>query len=319
MAAAMLDPLFRVSEVGTHLARTPLRLLEGLAEPVRRDLQKDVRHSLGVPERPVPLVTDPNRVYLAPDAVAREVHADIPAMVIGGLSALFLQVLHPLTMAGVAEHSSYAEDPIGRLRRTAAFVSFTTFGTTDQARRAIEQVRRVHRRVQGVAPDGRAYSASDPQLVTWVHAAETSSFLCSAQRFGRSRLDPEQCDRYLAETAVVAYELGATWVPRSRAELDAYFRRLQPDLYAGDQARETRDFLLRGVARRPEDHVVYTVIAAAALSILPAWARGELGVPNPPLVDRLFVVPLARALCATVRWALPGEPSLLAEDPADVP
>ena len=83
-------------------------------------------------------------------------------MLIGGVSALLLQALHPLAMAGVAEHSSYQEDPLGRLRRTASFVGTTTFGTVEQAEAAIAQVRRVHRRVKGIAPDGRPYSAADP-------------------------------------------------------------------------------------------------------------------------------------------------------------
>ena len=37
-------------------------------------------------------------------------------------SALLLQTLHPLAMAGVADHSGYRDDPLGRLRRTAQFV-----------------------------------------------------------------------------------------------------------------------------------------------------------------------------------------------------
>ena len=87
-----------------------------------------------------------------------------------------LQTLHPLAMAGVAEHSSYQEDPLGRLRRTAAFVGTTTFGTVAEAEAAIAQVQRVHRRVQGLAPDGRPYAADDPELVTFIHVAEVAEF-----------------------------------------------------------------------------------------------------------------------------------------------
>lgn len=311
---AVIEPFLRASEVGTQLARTPLKALEVLAEPVRRDLRRDVRHSLGIPEHPPEMVTDPERVFLPLDAIARKVHADIPAMVIGGLSALFLQTLHPLTMAGVADHSTYAEHAIGRLRRTAAFVSFTTYGTVEEAQEAIEQVRLVHRRVTGTTPDGRPYAAADPELVTWVHAAEMWSFLRAAARYGSVRLTPEQCDAYFAETATVAYELGATWVPRSRAEMEAYFRRMRPHLYAGQQAREARNFLLRGVARRPEDRAVYTVIVAAALSLLPTWARSELGIPTLPGLDPFVVTPLARVFCATARWAItPSAPAVVTD------
>jgi uncharacterized protein (DUF2236 family) len=301
---ALTEPLQRASELGGHLSRTPLRVLGVLARPVRHDLARDVRRAVGVPDDPRPPETDPARAYLDPGGVARRVHRDLPAMLIGGLSALLLQTLHPLAMAGVAEHSLYEEDPVGRLRRTAAFVAVTTYGTREEAARAVDRVRRVHQRVRGTAPDGRPYDAADPELLTWVHVAEMSSFLHAAQRFGPERFDRTECDAYYEETAAVARDLGAAWAPRSVDEVKAYFRRVRPDLYAGPQARAGRDFLLRGVARRPEDRAAYAVLAAAAVSLLPGWGRTELGIPLPPAADGLLAVPLARVLCATLRWAV---------------
>ncbi len=302
------DPLRLVGSVLTAPVRLPGRLLgppvRAVTAPVRRDIAGDVRRVIGVPEHPAPPVSDPALAFTDPAGVARRVHGDLPSMVIAGLSALLLQSLHPLAMAGVADHSAYREDPVGRLRRTAAFVGTTSFGTTEQAERAIEQVIRVHRRVRGVAPDGRPYRADDPDLVTWIHVAEMSSFLHAAQRFGPQRFTPAECDEYYAETAPVAYRLGAAWVPTSVDEAKAYLRRVRPDLYAGPQALDARNFLLRGVARRPEDRAVYAVVVAAAVSLLPRWARAELRLPHPPVVDGAVVVPLGRALCAGLRWAV---------------
>lgn len=307
----MSDPLRRAGVLGRRLALAPLQMpvdvLATLAAPVRRNIRHEVRRSLGLPGRPVEGAKDPDLAFLQPDAVARRVHGDLPAMVIGGLSALLLQALHPLVMAGVADHSNYADDPLGRLRRTAAFVGYTTFGTAEDAHRAIRGVQQIHRHVRGTSPDGRAYAAGDPDLVTWVHVAEVSSFLRAAQRFGTRRLTDADCDDYLSETAGVAYELGAEWVPRTMDEVEAYFRRVRPGLYAGPQARAARDFLLRGVGKRPEDRVVHAVMASAAVSLLPDWARGELGIPMPPLVDTVIVVPLARILCDGLRWAVSGD------------
>lgn len=225
-------------------------------------------------------------------------------MVIGGLAALLLQSLHPLAMAGVAEHSNYREDTVGRLRRTATFIGATTFGSREDAARAIEQVRDVHRRVHGRAPDGRRYSANDPELLTWVHVAEVHSFLAAAQRYGPRRYSPAERDRYFAETAVVARALGARWVPESEDEVQAYFGRVRPELHAGPQALCARDFLFRGVASKPDDRVVYAIILAAALAVLPDWARAELRARPLPLVDGLFVRPAGRALCSGLRWAV---------------
>ncbi len=275
-----------------------------MVAPVRADVRRSIRRSLGVPADPPPREERAGKAFLPPGSVARRVHGDLPSMVVGGLAALLLQTLHPLAMAGVADHSSYREDPIGRLRRTAAFVGATTFGTVEQATRAIDQVREVHRHVHGRAPDGRRYSANDPELLTWVHVAEMSSFLAAGERYGPHRYRPDERDRYFAETAVVARSLGARWVPETAAEVDAYFRRVRPELYAGPQAIDARDFLLRGVARKPKDRAVYLGIVAAALAVVPRWARAELGIPAPPLLDELVVLPPARVFCGALRWTL---------------
>lgn len=298
----------RAAELGRGAVKLPvqipLRILGGAAGPLQAGIGRDVRRSLGLRGEPQAPVNDPDRAFLPPDGVARRIHADLPSMVIGGFSALLLQTLHPLAMAGVAEHSNYADDPVGRLRRTAMFVGRTSFGSVDDARQAIEQVRRVHERVRGVAPDGRPYAADDPELVTWVHVAEMTSFLAASRRYGARPVTDADADAYFAETSAVAYELGACWVPTSVHEAEAYLLRVRPGLYAGPQAMAARDFLLRGVARRPADRAVHAVIAAAAVGLLPRWARSELALPPLPLVDTSVVAPVARTFCRGLRWAV---------------
>ncbi len=296
-------------KAGEDLALAPFRLLSNLASPIRNDIGRGVRRTFGVSEQqPTGRASDPETAYVHPGSVVRVVHSDIGAMMIGGLAALMLQALHPLAMAGVADHSAYENDAIGRLRRTANFVGATTFGTVEEATTAIRHVQAVHRRVHGVAPDGRPYSASDPELLTWVHAAEMYCFLQATQRYGARRLSPEECDRYYKETARVAIELGAEWVPTSVDEIEAYFLHVRKDLYGGPQALVARDFLVRGVARRPEDRAVYALIAAGGISLLPRWARAKLRIPTLTLVDAAVVTPAARLLCVGLRWAVPPRP-----------
>ena len=285
---------------------TPLRVLGALSEPVRRDIARDVRRSLGISGPPPPPVMDPRTAFMPPGGMARRLHSDLPSMMIGGLAALLFQTLHPLAMAGVAEHSNYHENPVGRLRRTATFVGMTTFGSEHEAHEAIERVRAVHHRVRGVSPDGRPYAAGDPELLTWVHAAEVAMFVASAQRFGPVRYRAEEVDRYYTEYAVTALELGAEWVPSTADEMEAYFQHVRPELYAGRQALDARNFLLRGVGRRPEDRLVYAVLAGAAVSLLPGWARLQLRIPAPPIFDPLLAVPVARAMSSGLRWAVNG-------------
>jgi uncharacterized protein (DUF2236 family) len=303
---ASLNPVERAAVLGGAVAGAPLRLVGELAAPARGDLARNVRRAIGIAQQPPPIATDPEDAYLPPGGVARLVHADLPSMLVGGVAALLLQMLHPLAMAGIAEHSGYREDPLGRLRRTASFVAATTFGTTAEAEAAIAQVHRVHRRVKGTAPDGRPYSAADPELVTFIHVAEVSSFLAASRRYGPRPLTPEQCDRYYEEVAPVALALGASWAPHSAAEVESYLLRVRPDLYAGPQARAARDWLLHGVARRPTERVVYSLVLAAAIGTLPGWARRELGLslagPLDLFVDSAAVKPLTRGLSAAVRW-----------------
>src|SRR5579862_1743289 len=302
-------------KLATAPLRVPFAAGGRLLEPVRADLRREVRRSFGMPAHPPHRIREPGLdggdgdeeeavLRLPSGSVARHVHADLPAMSIGGLAALLLQTLHPLTMAGVAEHSSYKEDPIGRLRRTAGFIAATTFGTVADAERALDEVREVHWHVHGRAPDGRRYSAGDPELVTWVHVAGSFCFLEASQLYGPRRLSGDEQDRYYAETAGVARTLGAHWVPESRDEVSAYLKRVRPDLYAGPQAIDARNFLLRGVARRPNDRLVYAVVVAGALGVLPPWAREELGIPAVPLADALVVRPLVQTFSAALRWML---------------
>ncbi|MGH8981082.1 MAG: oxygenase MpaB family protein [Acidimicrobiales bacterium] len=284
--------------------RVPVAFGVRLLAPARAELRRQVRRSLGMPRNPPRPAQDDADSFLPADAVARRVHGDLPSMVIGGLAALLLQSLHPLAMAGVADHSNYKDDAIGRLRRTASFIAATTFGSVDRAEAAIDEVRQVHRHVHGRAPDGRRYSANDPDLLTWVHVAEVHCFLAASQRYGPQRLTRPTQDRYFAETAGVARALGARAVPVTRDEVDAYFECVQPELHAGRQALDARDFLLRGVATRPVDRLLYASIVAGALSIVPRWARSELGIDAHPLADDLVVAPAGRSLCAVLRWGL---------------
>lgn len=241
-----------------------------------------------------------------PDSVAWRVHRDT-SMFVGGLRALLLQTLHPLTMAGVAEHSDYRSDPWGRLRRTALYVGTTTYGSTPAASSAIARVRAVHEHVRGIAPDGRPYAATDPHLLAWVHATEVDSFLRAFRRYGGEPLTSSDADRYVAEMAVVGRELGAEDVPTDVAGLRRWLQGVRPELMAGRQAHDAVRFLLLPpvplVTRGP-----YGLIAAAAVGLLPPFARRALWLPQPPLVDPLVVRPTTRLLMSSLGWALAADP-----------
>ena len=237
------------------------------------------------------------------DAAIRRVHGDA-AMFVGGIRALLMQSLHPLAMAGVAEHSGFEGDPWGRLQRTSYFLAVTTFGTAADAERMVAAVRSVHAKVVGVAPDGRRYAASDPHLLRWVHVAEVDSFLAAHQRYGAEPLDAEGRDAYVSDTARVAEALGVVDAPRTEAELQAELEAYRPELEGTPEARRTARFLLLNpplplLARAP-----YGGLAASAVSLMPLWARRQLLLPYLPVTERVLVRATGSALTGTIRWAM---------------
>jgi len=179
-----------------------------------------------------------------PDSISWQVHGDFSSMLIGGISALMLQALHPLALAGVWDHSNFRQDMLGRLRRTSQFISGTTFGARKDADWLIEKVRTIHLQVVGHAPDGRPYAASDPALLTWVHVAEVSNFLAAHLRYRNPHLSGPDQDRYYSEIAVVAERLGAQDVPHSRQEISDYLENIRPQLLCDERSREVLRLLL---------------------------------------------------------------------------
>lgn len=221
------------------------------------------------------------------DGLVRNIHGDFTPMMCGGISALLLQMLHPLALAGVWDHSSFRHDMVGRLRRTSDFIATTSFGTFAQAEEAIARVRRVHAKVRGHAADGRPYSADDPALLTWVHVAEMSRFMAAHLQYRNPHLERERQDRYFFETACIAEALGARNVPDSRAAVDAYLDTQRRELVCDERTREVVHVLLNA----PPRHLIFRPAGAlfmrAGIDLLPEWAASQLELDMPRIQRRL--------------------------------
>jgi uncharacterized protein (DUF2236 family) len=256
------------------------------------------------PQRHVELFDTDEPGWFADDAPIRRVHGDA-SMFVGGLRALLFQSLHPLAMAGVAQHSDYRTDPWGRLQRTADFVAATTFGPASQAQRAVDTVHRVHERVTGTAPDGRPYAANDPHLLEWVHLAELDSFLAAHDRYGERPLVGDDRDRYVAESAVVARALGVTEPPESEAALRERLVWYRSELRGTTEARDAARYLLVQPPLPFTARPAYGLIAGAAVALMPAWTRLPLRLPWLPVSETLALRPGGELITRTIRWAVP--------------
>jgi uncharacterized protein (DUF2236 family) len=229
-------------------------------------------------------------------------------MLVGGVASLSFQMLHPYAMAGVAQHSRYQDDPLGRLLQTANFISATTYGSRATAREAIERVRRVHGFVHGTADDGHPYDAEDPHLLRWVHCAEISMFLAAYQRFGATHLSDADVDRYVAEMVKPARDLGVIDPPATLADLRASLLAYRPELRLSADGAVARDFIAHGVMHSRAQRASYRLIVLSAWTLLPSWARQRLGVRVNRVWDRVLIRPATLALCRFVQFAVPPVP-----------
>lgn len=237
-----------------------------------------------------------------PNSVTWRVHGDVTSMMVGGLTGLLLQMLHPAVLAGVWDHSNFRNDMAGRLRRTARFIALTTYGGRAEAEAAIARVRRIHEHVRGVLPDGTPYAANDPALLAWVHVTETTSFLAAWVRYAEPGMSAAERDRYFAEMATVGAALGADPVPRSRRGARMLIEAMRPGLGADFRTREICRLLLTQRGANVMIDSMQELTRQAAVDLLPDWARRMHGFHRP-----IIRVPLVRAgtfgVAQTVRWA----------------
>jgi uncharacterized protein (DUF2236 family) len=197
------------------------------------------------------------------------------ALLLGaGPASLLLQVAHPLIAAGVAQHSDFATDPFGRLRRTLATTLDLVFGDGPTAERAVARLNRVHAGVRG--PSGEeaarltgadAYRALDPELLLWVQATLIVTSVRAYRRWVGELSEPE-AEAFWQEGRRVGVRMGiplraspATWPDL----LDYWDRMLAPGgpIEVTVEARAMAPMLVR-----------------PPLPLAPGWAVDALGLPG---------------------------------------
>ena len=270
---------------------------------IRRKIT-DVFNDAEKGERPVLRRAD---ALFPPDSIAWKVNGDVVTMMIGGVSGLLLQMLHPAVLAGVWDHSDFRADMHGRLRRTAKFIAVTTYDHAEAGRAAIDKVNRIHAKLRGALPDGTPYRVSDPDLLAWVHVTETISFLDSWIRYAEPAMPMSEQDAYFAETARIGEALHAEPVPRTRAEAEALIRSFRPKLRADARTHEVAAMVMRQTVGMPSVDLAAGVIMQAGMDLLPPWAAAMHDQPR--RLPRPAVRASALSTARFVRWAFDGSPN----------
>ena len=246
-------------------------LHESLAHFVQQAIGERVRALTGSQSNLDDFMAPPGDAGLfGPDSVTWRVHANFTAMMVGGLSSLMVQSLHPRALSAVWDHSDFRKKLKNRLGRTAYFVAATTYGSESMAMAAIHRVNAIHAQIRGIDLDGNPYIANEPALLRWVHITEVSSFLSAYQHICQTPLTKFECDQYIHEMTQIGHLLGAVDLPSTwlsnQEELAGYKSQLRFD----QRAQE----ILRVVENYPTDLLDKPFIfltLKAAFDVMPAW------------------------------------------------
>lgn len=267
-------------------------------------IRKSIREMVGGGGPPVAFLTPPgDRGLFGPESIAWKVHADFISMMIGGISSLILQALHPQALAGVWDHSSFREDLKGRLGRTAFFIAATTYGPTDMADKIINKVNQIHTNIRGLDEFGKPYSATDPHLLAWVHLTETHSFMQSFEDYRVERLSLKEKDQYFLEMKSLGERMGAKDLPSTYSRTNEAIKNYIPELYFGDRAKSILDLLENFPSKLAAKPFIKLISHAGYLN-LPDWVYPFINRPTPSFFERLAVRKSVDLIAIPVREAL---------------
>jgi uncharacterized protein (DUF2236 family) len=231
----------------------------------------------GAPDWVRAIETGDDEGYFGPGSAVWHVHGATP-VIVAGIRALLMQTLHPGAMAGVHDWSRYREDPLGRLAGTVRWVLTTTFADRAGAEAGSAFVRRLHERVAGSYGDGVAYSASDPELLRWVHVVFEDAFLRCHQSWGTPI--PGGADQYVEEWTRAGELMRVAEPPHTEAELRETIAAFDPVLVSDERVAAAVAFIRHPPLKRSL-MPGYAILFAGAVTTLEPRYRRMLGLRRP--------------------------------------
>jgi uncharacterized protein (DUF2236 family) len=232
----------------------------------------------------------PDLGFAGPASIAWRINGERLGL-LGWGRAILMQFAHPLVAAGVAQHSQFASDPLGRLRRLQHTLDASltlTFGTTAEAIATARHIDGIHGRVRGSLdasvgpfPAGAPYFARDPQLLRWVHATFVDSLIRTYQMYIGPLTVAEQ-DRYCLEGTAMApmLQIPEGYLPTTAAELARYLDEMlaSGEIVVGDTARGLARELLAPLGP-PVLRPLETLLRLPIVGLLPPALRTAYGLP----------------------------------------
>lgn len=216
--------------------------------------------------------------FYEPDSVSWQVFKNPVVGAIGGVCAVLLEFADSRIRTGVWDHSVFPTDPIGRAQRTGIAANVGIYGPQSAARRVIQGITNMHSRVSGVAPDGRAYEALDPELLDWVSATAGYGWFMAYNRFVRHMSKEEEADFFSSGGEVSALY----GVQNKLASLDDFYvmlNKLEPSFEPHPINTDFIEVVRSGKSSVKLPGWVRRSFAHASIEILPPTVRQilELG------------------------------------------
>lgn len=287
-----------------------LRVRERLRAPIRARLDSAATAFLaGEGNRRVDFTAPAGEAALTdPDSISWRIFKNPVALFVGGIAAVLLELAEPRIRTGVWEHTTFRTDPVARLRRTGLAAMVTVYGARSVSEKMIAGVRRMHDRVGGVTPEGEAYRANDPELLTFVQATAAFGFLEAYNAYVAPLTEADR-DRYFTEGGAAAALYGATGAPRSRADWQALYNRMSLLFERSDIVFEFLSIMRAAPALPGPIRLAQGSLIRAAVDLVPADARATLGL-DPSFGLRPFEKLLVRRMGKRAdRWPLVSSPA----------
>jgi len=214
---------------------------------------------------------------VAADSVSWRVFKNPISLFVGGVAAVILELADPAVRSGIWQRSTFRSDPLGRLRRTGLAAMVTVYGARSVAEPMITGIVRMHSRVAGHLPDGSAYSANDPDLLTWVHVTATYGFAAAYGRYV-TPLSRAEIDAVYREGGPALRLYGAAAAPRSQTDATALFDARRDRLEASPIVFKFLEIMAAAPAFPRSLSWLQRLLVRAAVDLVPDWVRVRLGL-----------------------------------------
>jgi uncharacterized protein (DUF2236 family) len=211
----------------------------------------------------------------APDSLSWRIFKNPVALLVGGIAAVILELAEPAVRTGVWQHSTFLDDPVGRLRRTGTAAMVTVYGARSLSEPMIRGVVRMHARINGSTPSGEAFCANDPHLLDWVQATASFGFGGAYSRYVEP-LDTADFDRLYREGAPASRLYGACNAPRSAVDMRALFDSQRGRLEFSPIIFEFLQIMREAPALPTALQWLQPMLVRAAVELIPGWIRERL-------------------------------------------